>query len=82
MEKPSETQSKMMYEAVRRFFMESYGAPPDKVEKALWQILVAAMNSKDTDDLPPMDRADLLVLYKSLSQLVSDLHSAYEYHRV
>jgi hypothetical protein len=49
------------------FFM--YGNA-EEIDKSLWQIIVAAISSKDLDHLPGFERANYLCLYKDLSTLI------------
>jgi hypothetical protein len=48
------------------------------VDKLLWQILLAAFNSRDTNDLTPFERAQLLDVYRSVTELLASLNQIHK----
>ncbi|MBZ0246326.1 MAG: hypothetical protein K8H85_10290 [Cyclobacteriaceae bacterium] len=60
-----------IHEVVNQFFQDN--GDPQHLDKELWQLTVAAFNSRDTDDLTPLERANLLCTYRAVSTLLFQL---------
>ncbi|WP_343703746.1 hypothetical protein [Chitinophaga sp.] len=48
----------------------------EEAQKPLWELLVAAMGSQHADMWNGMDRANLLLYYELLSDLISNIYNS------
>jgi hypothetical protein len=63
------------HQTVKDFF--SQNGHPEEIDEMLWSILMAAMSSKDFDDMSGMERANMLHLYRSLVKLLAEVHESH-----
>ncbi len=65
--------SQSITEPLHEFFNMHGNA--NHVDQQLWKMLVAAFNSRDFNDCTPLERANMLCLYKSISTLLHQMYA-------